>query len=73
VETVLPHTGDRCSIEVIPFPSTVILDTRRKLQPEAMVRIRITHRRGLGQPAGASEEGALKQIEEQLRGLGIKA
>jgi hypothetical protein len=73
VETVRPHTRDRCSIELIPFPSTVILDTRRRLQPEAMVRIRITHTRGLDQPAGASEEGALKEIEEQLRGLGIRA
>ena len=72
-ETVLPHTSDRCSIEVIPFPSTVILDTRRRLQPEAVVRIRITHSRGLDQPAGASEESALREIEEQLRGLGIKA
>jgi len=72
-ETVLPHTSDRCSIEVIPFPSTVILDTRRHLQPKAMLRIRITHTRGLDQPAGASEEQALKEIEEQLRVLGVKA
>jgi hypothetical protein len=73
VETVLHHTSDCCSIEVIPFPSTVILDARRHLQPEAMLRIRITHGRGLDQPAGASEERALKEIEEQLKVLGVKA
>jgi len=73
VETVLLHTSDHCSIEVIPFFSTVILDTRRHLQPEDILRIRITHTRGLDQPAGASEERALKQIEEQLNVLGVKA
>jgi hypothetical protein len=72
VETVLLHTSDHCSIEVIPFPSTVILDTRRHLQPEDMLRIRITHTRGLDQPAGASEERALKEIQEQLNVLGVK-
>ena len=73
VETVLLHTSDHSSIEVIPFFSTVILDTRRHLQPEDMLRIRITHTRGLDQPAGASEERALKEIEEQLNVLGVKA
>ncbi len=71
VETVLPHANNHCSIEVIPFPSTVILDTRRHLQPEDMLRIRITHGRGLDQAAGASEESALKEIEERLHDLGV--
>jgi hypothetical protein len=71
VETVLAHTNNRCSIEVIPFPSTVILDTRRNLQPEDMLRVRIAHTRGLDQPAGVSEEQALKEIEEQLQVLGV--
>jgi hypothetical protein len=72
VETILPHTSDACLIEVIPFGSTVILDTRRHLQPEGMLRIRITHGRGLDQPAGAPEERALKEVEEQLRVLGVR-
>jgi hypothetical protein len=71
VETVLPHADNHCSIEVIPFPSTVILDTRRHLQPEDMLRIRITHGRGLDQAAGASEESALKEIEKRLHDLGV--
>jgi hypothetical protein len=70
-ETILSHANDHCSIEVIPFPSTVILDTRRNLQPEDMLSVRITHTRGLDQPAGASEERALKVIEEQLQVLGV--
>jgi hypothetical protein len=71
VKTVLPHANNHCSIEVIPFPSTVILDTRRHLQPQDMLRIRITHGRGLDQAAGASEESALKEIEERLHDLGV--
>jgi hypothetical protein len=71
VETVLPRTSDRCSIEVIPFASSVILDTRTHLQPEAMLRIRIAHGRGIDLPAGTSEERALNEIEEKLRDLGV--
>jgi hypothetical protein len=70
-KTILSHANDHCSIEVIPFPSTVILDTRRNLQPEDMLRVRITHTGGLDQPAGISEEHALKEIEEQLQVLGV--
>jgi len=72
VETVLPHTSDHCSIEVIPFPSTVILAAKMHLQPQAILRIRITHTRGLDQPAGVSEEQAVKETEEKLRDLGVK-
>lgn len=73
VETVLAQTDDHCSIEVIPFPSTVILDTRRHLQPLDMLRIRITHTRGLDQPSGASEERALNETEQMLRDLLAKS
>jgi len=72
VQTILPHITDFCSIEVIPFGSSVILDTRRHLRPEGMLRIRITHGRGLDQPAAALEERALKEVEEQLQILGVK-
>jgi hypothetical protein len=72
VKTILPHTSDACLMEVMPFGSTVILNTGRHLQPEGMVRIRIAHGRGLDQPAGAPEERALKEIQEQLHVLGVK-
>jgi hypothetical protein len=70
--TISSHTSDACSIEVIPFGSTVILDTTKHFQPEGMLRIRITHGRGLDQPAGAAEESALKEVQEQLHALGVK-
>jgi hypothetical protein len=70
-ETILPHTVDACSIEVMPFRATVILDTRKHFPPEAMLRIRITHGRGLGKAAGEPEERTLKEIESQLHNLGV--
>jgi hypothetical protein len=72
-QTVTSETGDSCSVEVIPFASTVILDTRRRFQPEGMIRIRIGHGRGIAHPAGEPEEKALKAIVTQLNDLGISS
>ena len=69
VETILPDTGEACSVEVIPFPSTVVLNTKVQFQEEGMLRIRITHK-GL-QPAGETEQRALKEIKERLDDLGL--
>ena len=65
------QSSDSCSIEVIAFDSTMILDSRRKFRPEGMLRIRITHSRGLDQPSGASEESARRAILRQLHELGV--
>lgn len=69
VETILLNTGEACSVEVISFPSSVFLDTRRQFQEEGMLRIRITHKHL--QPAGEPEERALQKIKERLRDLGL--
>ena len=69
VETILPETGEACSVEVISFPSTVILDTRAQFQEEGMLRIRVAHK-GLT-PSGEQEEHALKKIKERLHDLGL--
>lgn len=70
VETILPCT-DQSSVEVIPFGSTVIIDTRRQFQQLGMVRIRITHKQ-LDQPAGEPEERLLKEIKDRLHDLGLR-
>jgi hypothetical protein len=70
-ETVASQSYDSCSIEAIPFTSTIILDAKRKFQPEAMLRIRVTHFRGLDQSSGKEEENALKAILKQLQHLGV--
>ncbi len=69
VETILLNTGEACSVEVISFPSSVFLDTRRQFQEEGMLRIRITHKHL--QPAGEPEERVLQKIKERLRDLGL--
>ncbi len=73
VDALEHETQRACSIEVIPFGSTIVLDTKDHLQPMAMLRIRITHYRGIQEPAGAAEEEALKAVEAQLGNLGITA
>ena len=59
------------SVDVIPFPSTLFLDTRDHLEPQSKFRIRIAHSNGLDKPAGEAEQSALAQIETQLQKLGI--
>lgn len=69
-ETVSRNAGS-CSIEVISFPSRVIVDNRNHGKVEGTFRIRISHRRGLDQPAGLAEQHVLEELENQLNGLGI--
>jgi len=66
------HFSDACSIEVIPSFSDIFLDAANDFQPQAMLRIRVSHHRGLDQPAGPTEEHALGQIEKQLQDMGIR-
>ena len=73
VDAVGLENKHACSIEVISFGSTIVLDTRNHLQPMAMLRIRITHNRGIHEPAGAAEQEALQAVEAQLRNLGFTA
>jgi len=70
-KTVSQHTSDSCSVEVIPFPSTAIIDNRNHGLVEAMIRIQISHERGLNQPAGVAEGRALKDVERELKSLGV--
>lgn len=66
---ILQQVSGSCSLEVIQFPSRVVLDARNHAV-EGILRIRIS-RRDLGQPAGLAEQQALKEVENQLRGLGL--
>ena len=65
------HTSDYCALEVITFPSTVILDTRNEGRAEGRIRVRICHYRGLDQPFGAQEEHALADLEKELHKSGV--
>lgn len=59
-------------VEVIPDEGTLVFNVKSHLEPEALVRIRITHSRGLDQPAGASEEKALAGVLDGLESLGVR-
>src|SRR5271166_2325095 len=45
-ERVSQHATDSCSLEVIPFPSVAIIDSRNQGKVEAIIRIAISHGRG---------------------------
>ena len=72
-EVVQGENHRACSIEVIPFGSTIVLDTRNHLQPMALLRIRVAHRGDIHEPAGPAEQEAIKAVEAQLTSLGVVA
>lgn len=70
-ERVSRHAAESCLLEVIPFRSVAIIDNRNRGKVEALVRITISHERGLDQPAGKAEQFALEELEKQLKALNI--
>jgi hypothetical protein len=64
--------GHGCTVELMPETDSVVRDTRRHFQPEAMLRIRISHDRGLDQPAGPPEQQALQAIRNMLHEFNVK-
>jgi len=58
-------------MEVIPFPSTVFSEAREQFKSGAVIRILISHRGDINQPAGLPEQRALEEVEKQLQGLGV--
>lgn len=70
-EEVSHHASGSCFLEVISFPETMVFDNRNLNTVEGMVKIRISHRRGLDQAADLPEQQALAEIEKQLHSLGV--
>jgi len=58
-------------IELIPDDATLVVDVQMNSEPEALVRIRITHAGGLDQASGAGEEKTLHGIVRSLESLGV--
>jgi hypothetical protein len=71
VAEAIPHRSSECSIEVIPFPATVVSEARRNFQSEAVLRIQISRLGPVDQRADMPEQHALEEIEKQLQGLGM--
>jgi len=70
-EELSRHATQSCSLEVLEFPSTVFFDLRRNWKLEALLCIRISHWRGLNEPAGPAEQRALEELEKELKSLGV--
>ena len=68
----IAQAGGNSTIEIIPFPGSLVLNVQSHFEPEALVRIRISPPGGLDQPAGESEDKARADIEERLHALGVK-
>ena len=70
-EKIAQHTSDSCVLEVIAFPERITLGGSSHSQPQGMLRIRVSHHRGLDQPAGPAEERVVKELEAELQQLGV--
>jgi hypothetical protein len=66
------HRAGSCSVEVIPFYSSLSIDPRNNFQPQTLIRLKVSHSRGLDQPAGPAEADALTDVEKQLQELGLR-
>ncbi|MBV8730149.1 MAG: hypothetical protein JO336_10100 [Acidobacteriia bacterium] len=72
VQALSHNANNFCSVEVIASCSDISFDTGNNFQQQAMLRIRVSHYRGVDQLAGPAEEDMLQQIENQLQQLGIR-
>ena len=70
-EQVAEDTSHSCVVDVMPLPTTVVLNPRDDAKITAVVVIRIA-RWGVNQAAGQQETGALEALEKALRAVGVK-
>ena len=71
-EQMVASLTESCRIEVIPWPATLLFNMKSRFEPEASVRIQITHYRGVDQPAGQREEAELARVVDRLEFLGVR-
>jgi hypothetical protein len=68
---IVPQAADSELIEILPEYGTLYFEAGHRQGPEAMVRIRITHSRGIDQPSGPLETQTLDAVQKQLKALGV--
>jgi hypothetical protein len=68
----VPPGAESCRIEIIRFEETLVLSVQQHFEPQALVRVRVTHSRGLDQPSGPAEDQALAAIVRSLADLGVR-
>jgi hypothetical protein len=64
--------GQSCTVRVIPYTDSLVVQPQQQFSAEGMLQIRISHGRGVDQPEGPAEELALKATQALLQELGIK-
>jgi hypothetical protein len=70
VADVSREYDDVCSLEIIAYPASVVLESRGYGKVKARLRIRVSHW-GLDQPAGMPEQQALEKLKTRLEALGV--
>ena len=71
-QEVQSEVGHQCTVEVIADSDSLTLDPQHHFRPQAMLKMRIGHDRGLDQPKGPAEEQALQAIRERLHELKVR-
>jgi hypothetical protein len=82
LRSIAADVSESCSMEAIPFNSSVFLDHRNQMQRHARLRIRIRDRRSLTELAqlssksiapDSSETRLVKEVEARLQELGVSS
>jgi len=68
----VPPEAESSRIEMIRFDETLVLNIQNHFEPQALVRVRVTHSRGLDQPSGPAEDQSLAAIVRSLADLGVR-
>jgi len=71
-QDIQSRIGQHCTVDVITYSGSLVLDTGHDFRPEIMLRIRIAHTRGLDQAEGPPEEQALEAIRQVLHELEVR-
>ncbi|HLH15824.1 MAG TPA: hypothetical protein VKX45_01320 [Bryobacteraceae bacterium] len=72
VREIQSQVGQQCAVELVRYPDSLVLDPQHDFGGQAMLQIRISHTRGLGEPKGPAEDQALQALREKLRELHVK-
>lgn len=71
-QEIQSRIGQGCTVQVLTYSNSLVLDTKHAFRPEVMLRVRIGHCRGLDQAKGAPEEEALSAVRQMLREMDVR-
>ena len=71
-QDVQSKIGQHCTVQVLTYSGSLVLETGHDFRPEIMLRIRIAHTRGMDQAGGPPEEQAVEALRRVLRQLEVR-